>query len=229
MRRNWSPFHASILSLLIFIAASCGTKPNSPPVIDSVTSLGALEAGGTITLRCAAADPDSGGLQYNWTCDDGYLLENGQSMADLRLPEHSGPITISITVTDSLGSLDTEDKTFVIAPSVEPVWSWAGRVEAGQYFYAPVQLHAGWVLQGHFQVQLNDVGFAVLSEADFNTWTRNPTEVLPGSSLVGFSRSQGTDFQASIQADDTYYFVLNNTYSLLTPKSVSVEAEQVTP
>lgn len=228
MRRNQLPFGASILPLLIFICVSCG-KQNSPPVIDSVTYLGALEAGETITLRCSAVDPDGGSLNYSWTSDDGYLLENGKSSADLQLPEYSGTITASVSVTDSLGALDTASKTLIITPSTEPVWSWSGRIEASQYQYCPVQLNAGWILQGHFQVELNDIGFAVMSEADYTTWSRNPTEVFPGGALVKFSRSQGTDFQASIQTDGTYYFVLNNGYSLFTPKSVSVEAEQVTP
>lgn len=229
MRRDWELLHASILILLIFISSSCGTKPNSPPVIDSITFFGALEAGETITLTCNAVDPDSGGLGYNWTCDEGYLLENGQSMADLQLPEHSGVINVAISVTDSLGAVDTATRSLVIAPSVESVWDWSGRVEANQYRYFSVHLDAGWKLQGHFQVQLNDIGFAVMSETDYNTWIVNPTEVFPGGSLVRLSRSQGGDFEASVQADGTYYFVLNNGYSLFTPKNVSVQAEQVTP
>jgi hypothetical protein len=79
------------------------TVPNSPPIIENLTTdCPRVKPGGTATIECIASDPDGDELTYTWTADRGNINWEG-NIATWVAPSDYGNYTITVTVTDGRG------------------------------------------------------------------------------------------------------------------------------
>ena len=100
-------------------AAAHITVPNSPPVIESVTtSVTTVGGQSRVDLACDATDPNGDALYYEWAADGGTM--NGGYSADawwLSAPD-TGDYTVTCTVYDANWASDVESvQIHVLGPS----------------------------------------------------------------------------------------------------------------
>ena len=91
---------------------------NAVPVIDSlVASASAVAPGGSLTLKATAHDPNPGDvLTYAWTATAGTFGSASSAETSWRAPTATGPVTLTLTVTDPHGASDTLRLTVPVRP-----------------------------------------------------------------------------------------------------------------
>lgn len=123
---------------------------NRAPVINSLTaSPQTVPAGSKATLSVSAHDPDGDPLRYAWNVKDGRGSVTGEAQATYTAPlepSKSGPVTITVTITDNKGATATRS---VVVTVVRP----SGLYDPGPAFQATwsssltVQDRLGWATQ----------------------------------------------------------------------------------
>ncbi len=121
---------------------------NAVPIIDSFVASGiSALPGGSITLQVSAHDPNpSDTLTYAWTASAGTLSSPTSASTEWTAPQQSGPVTLTVAVTDPHGSVATQsvklpvrngvgdaaiDISFNNWPGVERITASPSRVEVG--------------------------------------------------------------------------------------------------
>ncbi len=109
--------------------------PNRPPVIESLSSSSPdVGHGGTITITCAASDPDNDVLRYTWTPSAGSIQGSGASVS-WRAPQNSGNYWIRLRVNDGSESAFDSVQVTVMAnrtPVIQAVTANPSEVEFGE-------------------------------------------------------------------------------------------------
>jgi hypothetical protein len=96
---------------------------NKPPVVAgiTVTPAGATVAkNGTVTLNCAATDPNGDSLTYKWTATGGSLGGIDGSRAVWVAPDLTGSFSVTVTVTDGKDGSTTAQQTFTVVANAAP-------------------------------------------------------------------------------------------------------------
>ncbi len=206
--------------------ASCKKiGPNHPPVIVSISGPDSVGVNNSLTITCIATDPDGDQLDYTWTCTNGRLSSSVGQSVTWDAPSASGTAIVSATVRDGRGGADTRSKMIIIKPVTTTIIDWAGQIPAGYYVYWPVYLNAGYTVSGNFWVDNYDINFLILNAANYENWRNNRHY----DYLVSVMRSAGTSFSATVPADDTYYIILDNTFSLFTDKFAHLFLQKTSP
>jgi hypothetical protein len=78
---------------------------------------------------------------------------------------------------------------------------------------------------GDFSVSSYDINFFVLDEANYDLWSTGQQS----HGILVYSRSTGASFSLGISSTATYYFVLDNSYSVITPKSATLYVAVTSP
>ncbi|ATB33890.1 kelch repeat-containing protein [Melittangium boletus] len=86
---------------------------NEAPLIDSVVAAPLVVApGGSVTLAASAHDPNPGDtLRYAWSASEGVFASPSQAGTTWSAPATSGPVTLTLTVSDSLGAASSVSLT----------------------------------------------------------------------------------------------------------------------
>ncbi|MDC0713764.1 kelch repeat-containing protein [Stigmatella sp. ncwal1] len=89
---------------------------NSAPCITSLVATPAtIEPGGVVTLQAAAKDVDPGDtLTFAWTARSGTFSSATNLSTTWTAPANTGPVTLTLTVTDSQGAAATVSLTIVV-------------------------------------------------------------------------------------------------------------------
>ena len=109
---------------------------NSVPGVQAMlSSVDRIKPGGTLTLEVRAYDPDpADSLSYAWTASAGSFASPSSAATSWTAPQEAGPVTLTVTVTDTQGasashSLTVNVGTFppvVATTSQQPLQSWGG-------------------------------------------------------------------------------------------------------
>ncbi len=101
--------------------------PNSPPIIENLIvtaehkyleeiSTGyKILKGKSCNIECTASDPDGDELNYEWSTDGGNISRECPT-ATWTAPLRGGKVTITVTVSDSGGSVATKTIVFTVKP-----------------------------------------------------------------------------------------------------------------
>ncbi len=213
----------SIIWLFLFIL-DC-KKSNNPPIIHSISSPDEVSVDGSITLTCIATDPDNDPLEYAWTCTSGRLSSASGKTVIWYAPEKSGSAIISVTVYDGRGGSATRAKTITVNRLTTTLIDWEGWIPARYVFYWTKYIKSEYTVSGNFWVEDYDINFLILDAANFENWWNGR----PYQYVVRILRSKGTSFSSTISHNDTYYIVLDNTYSLFTAKHAHLFVQKTSP
>lgn len=109
---------------------------NRAPVINSLmASPQTVPAGSRATLSVSAHDPDGDPLRYTWNVKDRRGSVTGEAKATYTAPlepSRSGPVTITVTITDSKGATATKSVVITVVrppelydpgPAFQAIWS----------------------------------------------------------------------------------------------------------
>ena len=83
----------------------------------------------------------------------------------------------------------------------------------------------GYTASGSFSVSPGTFNFMVLDSSNYFNWVNNQAY----SYLVQYRGSSGSAFSVVIPVTGRYYFLLDNTNSIFTPKSASLFVYMTTP
>lgn len=215
-----------MLTLLLSSLLSCkSVLPNHPPVIESISGADAVGANGSVTLTCNATDSDGDQLDYSWTCTNGTLLSSTGMTVTWWAPEVSGTATVSVTVRDGRGGVDTRSKTITINRVTTTVIDWDGQILARSYGYWTEYFQGGYTVSGNFWVDNYDINFLILDAANYENWRNNQSYRY----VVRVSRSAGSSFSGTIPTSDYYYIILDNTFSIFTDKFAHLFLQKTSP
>ena len=184
-----------------------------------------VSALGTATLTCVVTDPDGDPPSFDWYCSAGQLSSKTTQSVTWTAPLKSGTVIIGVYASDDKGASDTLLASTTVTPVSTTLWNWDGSVTAGYYTYNSGYIPAGYTVSGSFYVDALDISFWIMDAANFAVFQSGQS----ASAIWGASRSSGTSFSAIVPTSDTYYFVLDNRYSLFTDKSAHVIVEATTP
>ena len=110
-----------IVAAMLFLAPSCMTPTNHPPVIAS------LEAErekviplGSCQITCNATDPDGNALSYEWIATGGNISGIGAAI-NWTAPQEIGTYDVTVAVKDGYGGQDTRFVPLIVLdpPSIE--------------------------------------------------------------------------------------------------------------
>ena len=110
-----------IVAAMLFLAPSCMTPTNRPPVIAS------LEAEpekviflGSCQITCNTTDPDGNALSYEWTATGGNISGTGAAIK-WTAPREVGTYNVTVVVKDGYGGQDTRFVPLIVLgpPSIE--------------------------------------------------------------------------------------------------------------
>ena len=110
---------------IISIKVSQGTgNPNEAPVVDAGADM-TVNTGATVSLQGSATDADSTSLTYVWEQVSGTTVTLGQAdtpTAEFTAPNAAAELSFSLTVTDDMGSADSDTVAVdIVAPPPLPV------------------------------------------------------------------------------------------------------------
>jgi len=218
---------AIVCILMVFggtVGLSCH-KANQNPVIEALNAPSSVDAGTNATLSCSASDPDGDDLTYNWTCTSGSLSSASGASVTWTAPGTSGSSTVNVTVHDGRGGSDARGKSITVSAVTTTIINWDGQVAAHQALYWTNYIQSGFRISGNFSVDNYDITFLILDENNFDNWWNGNSYTY----LVKVVQSAGSSFSATIPTTGTYYCVLDNTYSLFTPKFAHLFAQTTSP
>jgi len=215
-------------SLADTASISIGVKPvaNRPPVIDSISGPSSVPANGNTSLTCFATDPDGDSLTYSWTCARGRVSPATGRTITWYSPDTSGNVIITATASDGRGGQDPRTKTINVT-KVTTTWldtMISIPARGSRAFYGTMK--QGYTVFGSFSVADGyDINFYVLDSVNYYKWANNQSF----TPIVSKSRSTGTSYSAVIPSTRDWYVLMDNTYSLLTPKIVTVLTKLQSP
>ncbi len=220
-------------SLADTASISISVKPiaNRPPVIDSISGSGSVPANGNTSLTCHAADPDGDSLTYSWTCSRGSVSPPTGRTVTFNAPDTSGNVIVTATARDPHSASDQRTKSINIT-KVTTTWiDTMVSVPAQSYkaWYGTMKI--GYTVWGSFSVQQKgsedalDINFYVMDSTNYYLWVNNQN----CTAIVNKQRSSGTSYSAVVPRTCRYYIILDNTYSLLTPKIVTFNTKLTSP
>ena len=220
-------------SLADTASISIDVKPtaNRPPVIDSISGPGSLPANANTSLTCFATDMDGDSLTYAWTCQRGHCTPATGRTVTWYAPDTSGNVIITATVRDGRGGEDVRSKTIGVSKVTTALLDTMVSVAASSYKYWYTTMKIGYSVWGSFSVQQKgsedalDINFYVMDSTNFYLWVNNQN----CTAIVNKQRSSGTSYSAAVPRTCRYYIVLDNTYSLLTPKIVTFSTKLTSP
>jgi surface antigen len=220
-------------SLADTASISIGVKPiaNRPPVVDSISGPGSVPANGNTSLTCFASDPDGDSLTYSWTCARGRVSPATGRTVTWYAPDTSGNVIITATVRDGRGGEDVRGKTISVSKVTTTWLDTMVSVPAASYKAWYGTMKVGYNVWGNFSVSqdaprfLQDINFYVFDSTNYFKWVNNQSS----SGIVVISRSAGTSYSATIPRTCRYYVVLDNTFSVFTPKIVTVLTKLTSP
>jgi len=213
-----------VLSLSAMIILGCAVG-NEPPEIVSVSIPSSIQIDETVTLSVSAWDPDGDDLTYDWYVNEGTLTPSTGTVVQWTAPSTSGNVTISVIVEDKHGATDSEEETIYVSPITTTIIDNNYTISAQDYYAVSKVLQAGYSVSGSFSVASNDINFYVMDSDDYYDWVNGYT-VYP---IVVINRSTGATFGFDVSQTDTYYFVMDNTYSIFTSKSVYLKVTTTSP
>ena len=215
-------------ALLLCVVVVSGCKqilPNHDPAISSLNAPSSVEAGGSASMSCVASDPDGDDLTYNWTCTSGSLSSSSGSGVTWTAPGTSGSSTVTVTVHDTRGGTDSRGKSVTINPVTSTIINWDGQIAAHQAVYWENSISSGYRISGTFSVDNYDITFLILDENNYNNWLNGNSYTY----LVKVVQSAGSSFSTTVSTTGTYYCVMDNTYSLFTPKFGHLSVQTTSP
>ncbi len=205
-------------------------KPNEAPIVDSISGPSSLPANSSAALTCYARDPDGDSLTYAWTCERGHVSPATGATVTWTAPDTSGNVIISVTVRDVHNANDQRTKTINVT-KVTTTWiDTMVSVPASSYkaWYGTMKI--GYRVWGDFSVEQKaatvlDISFYVFDSTNYYLWANNQS----ATGVVVVNRSSGTSYSGTIPKTCRYYVVLDNTYSMLTPKVVTFNTKLTSP
>ncbi|MBS4015575.1 MAG: hypothetical protein KGZ86_03970 [Candidatus Latescibacteria bacterium] len=212
----------SIITIFVFVLNCDSPKP---PVISSISGPSSVSVNGSATFTCIASDPNGDPLTYSWTCTSGSFSSSAGSSVTWYAPGAHGSSTITVEVSDGTGREDSKSKTITIQSVTTTLIDWSGSVSHGYYNYWARYIQAGYTISGYFTVLTNDINFLILNSSNYSNWVNNSSYTY----IVRNLYSTGASFSATINTSDTYYFILDNTYSLFTDKTCDLFVESTSP
>ena len=133
---------------------------------------------------------------------------------------------ITATVHDEHGANDQRTKTISVT-KVTTTWldtMISVPAHGSQAYYGTMK--RGYTVSGSFSVADGyDINFYVLDSTNYYLWVNNQSF----TPIVSDSRSAGTSYSAVIPGTRRYYVLMDNTYSILTPKIVTVLTKLTSP
>jgi len=221
-------------SLADTASISIGVKPiaNRPPTIDSIAGPSSVPANGNTSLTCFASDLDGDSLTYSWTCARGRLSPATGRTVTWYAPDTSGNVSITATVRDGRGGEDVRPKSINVT-KVTTTWQQDTMVSvpaaSSKAWYGTMKI--GYTVFGSFSVEQKDAGldldinFYVLDSTNYYKWVNNQSF----TAIVSKPRSTGSSYSGVIPKTCRYYVLLDNTYSLFTPKVVTFNVKLTSP
>ncbi|MBN2465368.1 hypothetical protein JXD38_07065 [candidate division WOR-3 bacterium] len=205
-------------------------KPNEAPIIDSISGPASLPANGSTTLTCYAHDPDGDSLTYAWTCERGHVTPPTGATVTWTAPDTSGNVIITATVRDAHNANDQRTKTINVT-KVTTTWidtMVSVPAASAKAWYGTMKI--GYRVWGSFSVEQKattalDINFYVFDSTNYYKWVNNQS----ATGVVVVNRSSGTSYSGTIPKTCRYYVVLDNTYSILTPKVVTFNTKLTSP
>jgi hypothetical protein len=216
---------ALLLAVTVGLIVRCA-KQNRPPQIASISGPDSIQADGNCALTCNASDPDGDSLTYAWTCERGHCTPATGRTVNWYAPDTSGNVIIIATVQDPHGATDQSTKMISVTRVTTTHLDTNGiYIPAGssQAFYLTCKV--GHTASGSFSVPQYGITFMVLDSSNYDKWVNNQTYTY----LVQYYKSAGSSYSVVIPATQCYYFLLDNTFSILTPKYASLSIYTTTP
>jgi len=213
-----------ILVGVVLMGLGCGTV-NTSPQINSLSIPSSIQVKETVTLSVSASDADGDELTYSWYTSEGTLTPSTGAIVQWTAPDTSGNVTVSVVVTDKHGAADNEDETIYVSPITTTIIDNNYTINAHSYYAVSESLQPGYSVSGSFSVASNDINFYVMDSDDYYDWVHGYT-VYP---VVIINRSTGATFGFDVGQTGIYYFVMDNTYSILTSKSVYLKVTTTSP
>ena len=104
----------------LFLASSCTTPANNPPVIASLqTSAEQVAPLGSIQVVCTASDLDGDELSYTWSASAGEVASNADTLT-WTAPASDGSHTVAVVVTDGRGGETMDYVTITVGANNNP-------------------------------------------------------------------------------------------------------------
>jgi hypothetical protein len=111
-----------VAAAMLFLAPSCTTLTNRPPVITSLEAqpekVIPLES---CQITCNATDPNGDALSYEWTATGGNIIGTG-AVVNWTAPREVGTYNVTVIVKDGYSGQDTRFVSLIVAitpPSIE--------------------------------------------------------------------------------------------------------------
>jgi len=220
-------------SLADTASISISVKPiaNRPPVVDSISGSGSVPANGNTPLTCFATDPDGDSLTYSWTCTRGSVSPPTGRSVTFNAPDTSGSVIVTATARDPHGTSDQRTKSINIT-KVTTTWldtMVSVPAQSSKAWFGTMKV--GYTVWGSFSVgqkdtpTVLDINFYVMDSTNYYLWVNGQSS----NGIVVKTYSSGTSYSAVIPKTCRYYVVLDNKYSLLTPKIVTVLTKLTSP
>ena len=198
----------------------------SPPVIDSISGPSSISADGNTSLTCFAHGLGNDIFTYSWTCDRGQVTPAIGRTITWNAPDTSGDASITVTIQDIHGNTAQCTKAIGVT-RVTTTWEDTTNmdipVRSSYAFHGTWKV--GYTASGSFSVSPGTFNFMVLDSSNYFNWVNNQTY----SYLVQYWGSSGSAFSVVIPVTGRYYFLLDNTNSIFTPKSASLFVYMTTP
>jgi len=199
---------------------------NQPPVIASVSAAPArVKPYEACSLKVVASDPEGGPLTYLWRVSAGFMFDTTSASTEWYTPEYSGTYYAKVTVTDSEQLTVSDSVAVTVEKDTTTLIDQSYHVNALSYRSEKVYLSEGYDVSGYFSVQANDINFYVFDEVNYTKWVNNQSS----QGEVVINRSSYASYSFWVSASGYYYFVLDNTFSILYGKDVYVYAQEVSP
>jgi hypothetical protein len=138
---------AQEIAAVALVLQEVGEAPsldNSVPGVQAMlSSVDRIKPGGTLTLEVRAYDPDpADSLSYAWTASAGSFAAPSSAATEWTAPEQAGPVTLTVTVTDTQGASASHSLTVNVG-SFPPVVAYTSRGSMTSWGALPLHV-AAW-------------------------------------------------------------------------------------